>query len=170
MACKNYKVKTCGEKKHSEKKKTWGKNAHTKRISRGKNQKSNSTRSETTAQKQGWQRWISWFYRPPQTSAILRIWIESLNQQSWVNFQAIPLGVLFCRLTTLTSDSKYFNSFLIDELYPQHVDALRSAGLALATFPTIGSVCDCKWDDEWNKLWRHDLEQWSSLPSAAIPQ
>ena len=47
---------------------------------------------------------------------------------------------MFRRLTTRTSNSAYFNDFRIDELYLRHADALRSAGLAPATFLTIGSI------------------------------
>ena len=64
---------------------------------------------------------------------------ESTHRES--TFRSIPQGV-FRRLTSLTSDTEYFNTLRIDELYPHHAAALHAAGLAPAIFPTIGSIRD----------------------------
>ena len=53
--------------------------------------------------------------------------------------KAIPFG-LFKRLTKLTSINKRIMNKKINELYPDHAEALKIAGLAPKKFPTIRNI------------------------------
>ena len=51
----------------------------------------------------------------------------------------IPSGVLN-RLAKLTLRNPSFHSKAVDKIYPDHVNALRKAGLAPPIFPTMGAL------------------------------
>ena len=53
--------------------------------------------------------------------------------------RAIPSGVLN-RLAKLTSLKPSLNSEGVDEVYPDHANALHKAGLAPSDFPTMGDL------------------------------
>jgi hypothetical protein len=56
-------------------------------------------------------------------------------------FAAIPTGVLK-RLASLTTRTEESETKTMDELYPAHAQALRTAKLAPNTFPTLGEILD----------------------------
>ena len=53
--------------------------------------------------------------------------------------RSIPSGVLN-RLAKLTLRNPSFHSKAVDKIYPDHVNALRKAGLAPPIFPTMGDL------------------------------
>ena len=53
---------------------------------------------------------------------------------------AIPSGVLN-RLTKLTSIKPSIHSEAVDKIYPDHMNALRKAGLAPPNLSTMGDLC-----------------------------
>ena len=60
---------------------------------------------------------------------------ESTHTHS--TLRAIPSGVMN-HISKLTSQKPSLNSERIDKVYPDHVNALRAAGLAPPNFPTMG--------------------------------
>ena len=55
------------------------------------------------------------------------------------NLRAIPSGVINC-LGKLTSHKTSFHSERVDNVYPDHSNALCRAGLAPPIFPTMGEL------------------------------
>eukprot|EP00957_Ditylum_brightwellii_P109615 8360523-Ditylum_brightwellii.AAC.1 len=68
-------------------------------------------------------------------------------------FKSITSGVLTC-ITQLTSKSTALQNLKFDQVYPEHVEALHDAGVALREFPTIGKLQDL--EDE--KCQQHEEE------------
>ena len=65
--------------------------------------------------------------------------LKYLNEDSThlpSTFRAIPAGVLN-RLSSLTSKSKKLDHVRIDKIYPEHAEALKTAGIAPDEFPTF---------------------------------
>ena len=64
-----------------------------------------------------------------------------------VTLRKIPLGILNC-LAKLNSRKLSFRSEIVENVYPDHLNALRKVGLAHPIFPTMG------------ELWKGQDEKW----------
>eukprot|EP00957_Ditylum_brightwellii_P199772 15228832-Ditylum_brightwellii.AAC.1 len=76
--------------------------------------------------------------------------LKYVDQQSThrpINFKSIATGV-YTRLSRLTSYSESTAEKSIDEIYPEHAEALNAANLMKDKFPTFGEI----WKNQANDV------------------
>ena len=66
-------------------------------------------------------------------------YLEKGSCHTKATFEAIPSGV-FNRLAKLTSKPNTNGKLRIDEVYPDHTNTLKNAGLFSKTFPTLENI------------------------------